>query len=422
MWLTLTLLGIIALLGLVLYTARTQRHTRVEFPNYAGLEDVYPTLTHLTGAACTGSNRVQVLQNGDGFYPALLEAFDQAEHHIHFETYAWWRGDICERVAECLAERARAGVQVRLLLDALGSFKAQRKLIDQMREAGCAVEKFHPFHWRTIGRINKRNHRKCAIIDAKVAFVMAHGVASEWEGDGDGPGRWRDTGVRIEGPVVKQVQGAFANDWMEETGLALAGQDFFPDHECDYGDVTRPVRCQLVASSPRGGVSNVSLLLKIMIGAADHEILIQNPYFCPDEQWLGMLSRAVENGVKVTVMVPGHHNDAKSIRWAGRHQYQRLLDAGVALYEYTRSMIHQKIMIIDGTWSHVGSTNFDERSFDINAELSLGIHDEAIAAELRDQFHIDLEHAERIEPERWRHRPIHHRLAEKLWFQVHEQL
>lgn len=417
MWLVWTLSALCLFLAIVLYTARTQRNTRVRFENRPGLGDIYPSLEHLTRGRFTENNSVEILQNGDGFFPVLLEEFAAAKHHIHFQSYVWWKGDICNRLCEVLSERARAGVEVRVLLDAFGSFLADDDLLEGMREAGVELVKFHPFELKSIGRINSRNHRKCAIVDAEVAFVMAHGVAKEWEGAGDGPESWRDTGARLRGPIVNEVQGSFCTNWMEACGYAIVGQEYFREQPA-AGDL----RCQIIASQPKGGVSDVSVMLKIMLSAADEEILIQNPYFCPDDQWLEMLTCAVEQGVDVRLMVPGKHNDSKLIRWAGRHQYGKLLKAGVRIFRHERTLIHQKIMIVDRQWSHIGSTNFDERSFDINAEISLGIDSTRVAEELREQFFADAEYCTELTWDDWSKRPFLDRVKEKIFFQLHEQL
>jgi cardiolipin synthase len=404
-------------LGYVLWSTRTQRYTRVGRQPLDSLEAALPTIEALTHGWRVPGNRLELLRNGDPFFAALLGDVENARHSVHLETYVWWRGAICERVAGALAERARAGVAVRLTLDAIGSFDMDPRLLAEMRDAGVRVAKYHDLRWRTLGRFNKRTHRKLAVIDARIAYVFSHGIAEEWTGNAEGPGSWRDTGARIEGPIVPQVQALFAQHWMEEAAEVLSDSAYFPDTE-PCGEVT----LQLVASSPRGGVSQVSLLHRLVIAAAEHEIVIQNPYFAPSQEVVEMLAEAVERGVRVRIMVPGDKTDSFTTWYSGHRRFERLMERGVEIWEFHRTMPHQKVMVIDRAWGHIGSTNFDERSFDINAEVSLGILDAGVAAELLADFEQDLEDAVRLDLESWRRRPRTDRIKEWLCDQIREQI
>ena len=417
LWVLWILVALVLLLAVLLWSARTQRSSRVRLERIEAFRDLLPSISGLTQGWLVGGNRVEVLQNGDGFFPRLLADVAAAEESIHIESYVWWKGEICRQVAEALSARARDGLEVRLLLDAVGSSPGEPAVLDGMEEAGVRLTYYHPFELRALGRLNQRTHRKMAIFDGRVGYVFSHGFAAEWEGAGDGPRNWRDTGARLEGPVVGRVQAVFARNWMEETSEVLFGERYFPDLE-EAGDVT----CQIVSSTPSGGVSSVSILHKLMIAAADRELLIQNPYFCPDNDLTRMLVAAAGRGVRVRIMVPGPVTDSPIVQHAGHWQFTRLLRAGIEIWEHQRTLIHQKVLVVDGLWCHLGSTNFDERSFDINSEISLGILDEGIAAELSRAFEADLAHCRRLELRAWRRRSPLHQALDAVSFLVHEQL
>ncbi len=416
-WLLGLLLAALALLSVALYSARAQRSSRVRLRASITFRDALPSISAVTEGWLVEGNRVELLQNGDGFFPRLLEDVAAARDSIHLETYVWWKGDICRQVSAALAARARAGVEVRVMVDAVGSVTAEEGTLEAMEAAGVHLERYHPFELRALGRLNQRTHRKLAIFDGRVGYVFSQGFAREWTGAGDGPQSWRDTGARLEGPIVGRAQSVFAGNWMEETAEVLYGDRYFPRLQ-PAGDVA----CQIVSSVPSGGVSSVSVLFKLMIASAERELLIQNPYFCPDADLVRMLAAAARRDVRVRVMVPGPVTDSRAVQHAGHHQFQRLLDAGVEIWEHQRTLIHQKVMVVDGLWAHLGSTNFDERSFDINAEVSLGILDQGVAGALGAAFADDLAHCRRVERAAWRHRPLLHRLLDAGAFLVHEQL
>lgn len=416
-WLLALLVSAIVLLALMLWSARAQRKSRVDMLKIDRFQEMLPSISGLTGGWFVAGNTVEILQNGDGFFPRLLQDFAAAERSIHLESYAWWKGEICEETSKVLAERAAAGVEVRVLLDALGANLGEESVFDRMRDAGVRLEFFHPIELRALGRLNQRTHRKEAIVDGTVAFVFSHGFAQEWMGSGDQPDSWRDTGARLTGPVVGRVQAVFAGNWMEETGEIIAGDEFFPALE-ETGDVT----CQVVASTPSGNVSPASILHKLMVASANHELLIQNPYFCPDEDMTRMLIAAAHRGVKVRVMVPGRVTDSRIVQHAGHHQFSKLLRAGIEMLEHRRTLLHQKVLIVDGSWSHLGSTNLDERSFDINAEISLGILDEGVASELHEAFEKDAEHCRVLSYDLWHKRSTFHRVLDGAAYLIHEQL
>jgi cardiolipin synthase len=320
-------------------------------------------------------------------------------------------------VATALAESARAGVEVRVLLDALGAWKIERRLVQRMREAGCSVCFYHALTLRSFGRLNKRDHRKLAVFDGRRAYVFGHGFAEEWDHEARGDRAWRDTAARVEGPVVNALQAVFAQSWMGETSEVLAGSRYFPDPR-RAGDVA----IQVVASSPRGGVSSSSLLYRLMICAARREVLIQNPYFAPPPEVVELLLGAVDRGVRVRILTAGPHTDSHLVRWAGHFVFPDLLRGGAEIHEFQPTLNHQKIMVVDRAWCYLGSANFDDRSFDINAEVGLGILDAGVCDTLADAFECDLQLARRMTTERWRQRPLRKRAVEWAAYLIREQL
>jgi cardiolipin synthase len=384
-WLLGGLVFLILLLGLMLWNNLRERSFRVRVPDIASFEEALPSIAGMTRSIILPDNSAEILQNGDGFFPALLDSIARAEETIHYETYVWWTGDICDEVAEALAGRAREGVEVRVTIDAVGSMKMKKSLRDLMTEAGCKVSSYHPIRLADIGQLNKRTHRKLAIFDGKEGYVFGHGLSSLWLGHGQDRKHWRDTGVRLRGPVVNALQSVFAQHWVDETEEVLIGEKYFP-HLDPAGDI----RAHVLAGAPLGGISDLSMMFRMGIAAAQRELLIQNPYFIPDGESVRLLKRALERGVEVRIMIPGAISDSTIVRHAGHCHFHDLLGAGARIFEHQTTMIHQKIMVVDGLWSHVGSTNFDDRSFEINEEAGVGLVDEGIAGELKAAFEEDM--------------------------------
>ncbi len=408
---------IIVVLFLFIWSTQRERESHVRVPDFKGFEEAVPSLSNLTGAPVLDGNAVEVLQNGDGFFPPFFEDIARAKESIHFETYVWWKGEICDRLARTLAEKARQGVEVRMTLDATGSSKGDDELFEQMEKAGVKISHYHPIRLRDVGLINNRTHRKVAIFDGKVAYVFGHGMAQEWTGHAQDGEHWRDTGVRLQGPIVNSVQGTFAENWMEMTAEVLAGDKYFPHLEA-----AGPVRAHLTASSPNGGVARLELLYKMAIASAQKELIIQNPYFIPDQELVDLLVRAVKRGVRVRVMVPGKVTDSSVVRHAGHAQFEQLVRGGVEIYEYQKTLNHQKVMMIDGIWSQVGSANFDDRSLDINDEATVGMIDRAITEQLKTAFEEDLEDCTRVDLETWDQRSAWHKLQDSFSYTINEQL
>jgi cardiolipin synthase len=408
---------ILALLGLMLWNNLRERPFKVKVPDIASFEEALLSIAGMTRAVVLEGNHGEIFQNGEGFFPLLLREIAAAKECIHYETYVWWRGDICRQVADALAAKARDGVEVRLMLDAVGSLKMSRRLLKRMKEAGCKIKRYHPLRVVDIGQLNKRTHRKLAVFDGHTAFVCGHGVARQWTGRGQDRKHWRDTGVLLQGPIVNAVQSVFAQHWVEETGEVLVGEKYFP-HLGPAGGI----RMHMLSGAPLGGISDLELMYKMAIASAQKELLIQNPYFIPDEESCELLRRAVQRGVDVRVMIPGPVSDSALVKHAAHHHFEDLLRRGIKLYEHQTTMIHQKVMVIDGIWSHVGSTNLDDRSFDINEEAGVGIVDEGIAAELEKAFEHDLKSCIELEYETWCGRSFWHRLLDGACYLLSGQL
>lgn len=417
-WVLIALVLALVIVATMLWNNLREREFHVRVPDISSFEEALPSIAGMTKAIILEGNKGEILQNGDGFFPALLESIAKAEETIHYETYVWWSGGICDELAEALAKRAREGIEVRLMVDAMGGMKMKKYLRDLMTEAGVKLARYHPIRLMDIGQLNKRSHRKVAVFDGKEAYIMGHGVSRLWTGNGQDKDHWRDTGVRLHGPVVNAVQSVFAQHWIEETGEVLVGEKYFP-----HLDEAGKLRMHVLAGAPLGGISDLELMFKMSIASAQKELIIQNPYFIADEETVFLLKRAVQRGVEVKIMVPGEVTDSPVVSHAGHRHFSEMLHAGVKLYCFQRTMIHQKIMVIDGMWSHVGSTNLDPRSFDINEEAGVGIIDQAIAAELKAAFEEDMKDAIELKAKSWDHGyNLWHRAFDRMCYLLSGQL
>jgi cardiolipin synthase len=389
------------------YAADSLRHRREGRHGYTLCGDVdvrdesfLRAAEALTGAPISYGNDIDLLINGDQIFPAFLETIRGAERTLALLTYVYWRGDIAHDIAQALADRARAGVDCRVILDAVGAFKMESSLVSDMEEAGVKVIRFRPPKPYAVRRIANRTHRKIMVADGRIGMIGGVGIAAEWEGDAQDPDHWRDTHVRVRGPVVRGLMGAFAENWLEATGDVLVGPDWLPDiEEPDGGG---PM--QVVRSSAGVGDTNAEALFYLAIAAAKETVDLTAAYFVPRPAFEDALIEAAERGVRVRVLVPGPHIDKGFVRVAGRHSYERLLDGGVELWEYQPTMLHAKSICIDGAWSSVGSMNFDNRSFQLHDEATIGVQSEEFARLLTEQFERDLEVSERIDPQRWKER------------------
>ena len=361
----------------------------------------------MLGPALVPGNRTRALVNGDEIFPEMLEAIRGARKSITFEMYIYWKGSIGEQFTAALEERARSGVKVHVMIDALGSQKIEKTVLGRLRDAGARVELYNPVRWDTIARMNNRTHRKIMVIDGAVGFTGGAGIGDEWSGDAQDAEHWRDTHFRLEGPAVAQMQAAFMENWIEVTGEVLHGPEYFPE--------LRPVGdelAQFVVSSPGGGGESAQLLYLMSIAAAQRSIQLSAAYFVPDDNEVRQLVEARGRGVRVQIIVPGPATDSAAVRRASRSTWGELLRAGVEIYEYQPTFYHVKVMTVDGLWVTVGSTNFDTRSFSTNDEANLNVYDRAFAAEGERIFERDLGRSRRITLEEWEGRPLREKLLE----------
>ena len=342
------------------------------------------SMNHLLGPGILQGNRITALQNGDEIFPAMLGAIRGARETITFETYIYWSGDIGRKFSEALSERARAGVKVHVLLDAVGTGKLDQQALDEMKAAGVEVEKYHPLTWHTVARMNNRTHRKLLVVDGRIGFTGGVGIADLWAGHAEGKDHWRDSHYRLEGPAVAQMQAAFTDNWIKTRAKVIFGSEYFPE--------LKPIGespAQVFKSSRGEDSESVRLMYLLSIASATASIRLQAAYFVPDEMAIDTFIAARKRGVKIEIIVPGPNMNAKIVQSASRSLWGALLDAGVQIYEYQPTMYHCKVMIVDDVWVSVGSTNFDDRSFRLNDEANLNIYDAAFAAEQVTVFDAD---------------------------------
>jgi cardiolipin synthase len=382
----------------------------------------FPTLESYTQAPIVPGNSVQLLLNGDEIFPKRLEAIRGARRTITVAQYFYEDGPVAREIAEALAERCRAGVGVKVLLDAVGSFGIPSEFPELLQRSGCHVAWFRPLRpWQiaipwALTRYNHRNHRRITVIDGRVGLTGGSGISAKWMGNGRTPNLWRETDVLVEGPVVQHLQAAFAQSWLETTSMVLGGNSYFPKLE-PRGDVY----AQVVRSSPIAGAFEAYMLFLLSIRSARKSIYITNPYFVLDTRMTESLIQSVHRGVRVVVLVPGAI-DHNIVRQASRAQFGRLLRAGVEIYEYTAALLHAKTMVVDGVWATVGSTNFDNRSFALNEELNLTVYDARFASRLEQIFEDDLKHASPVTYRKWSARGILDRMFEVIAIPLREQL
>ena len=344
-------------------------------------------------------NRITALCNGDEIFPAMLTAIREARVNLTLETYIYWSGTAGDAFSTAVADAASRGCSVKLLLDWVGGDLHDGQM-RRMREAGVDVRRYNPPHWTSLGRINNRTHRKLMVADGRIGFIGGVGLADQWQGHAQDPQHWRDTHFRIEGPVVAQLQSAFIDNWLQTTGELLHGTAYFDAGDSDTGTSS----CQVFTSAPQGGSRSMRLLYLLSIAASARTIDLSASYFLPDGPSITALRDAALRGVRVRILLPGKHIDKALVRRASRACWGPLLEAGVEVYEYRPTMFHCKVLIADRTWVSVGSTNFDARSFDINDEANLNIHDARFGEEMTRVFEDDLRSSERISTQQWHSR------------------
>jgi cardiolipin synthase len=410
-----TLLATLVYVNLIPAEKRIEH--RVERKYETGSPDYYRALGVLLGPSVLSGNRVDAFQNGSEIFPAMLAAIRSATRTVNFENYIYWSGRIGQEFADALTERARAGVQVNVILDWVGSQRIEQKLLTQMREAGVAIHLYHPLSWYHIARLNNRTHRKLLIVDGRVGFTGGVGIADKWDGHAEDENHWRDSHYRAEGPVVAQMQATFLDNWTKVTGNVMHGPDYLPPIE-PAGDA----RAQMFMSSPDGGAESMQVMYLLVITAASRTIDLANAYFVPDKLTVDALVAAVHRGVRVRIIVPGPIIDTDTVRRASRSTWGPLLEAGAQIYEYQPTMFHCKVLIVDRLLVSVGSTNFDPRSFRLNDEANLNVYERAFAEQQEQVFERDIARSRRVTLAQWQARPWHEKILEHTAALLHPQL
>jgi cardiolipin synthase len=375
------------------------------------------TIAGATGEPFVGGNSLVVLNNGDEFYPAMLDAIAGAERSITIEAYIYWEGDIGRRFAQALAKKARQHVRVKILLDAFGSASIGDEIVGTLEQGGCQLAWYNPLRWYSIGRYNHRTHRKSLIVDGRIAFTGGAGIADKWLGNARNRDEWRDIQIRLEGPAVTPLQTGFAQNWLETTAELLSGPLYYPRLEA-----AGPLNVLTVISTPVTGASTARIIFYLSIASARQSIYLATPYFIPDPAATETLIDARRRGVDVRIMVAGRSND----QWVSRHNavrhYGPLLEAGIEILEFHETLLHQKTLVVDGVWVSEGTSNFDSRSFAHNEENLVCVHDRELARRWYDIFFADAKRCEPVRFEAWRHRGAWARVQELIAAFLTEQV
>lgn len=364
-------------------------------------ENFLYTLQSTCQAALHHGNRVEIFTNGQEFYPAMLAAIRSATRSINLECYIFQPGRVADQFIEALSERARLGVNVTIVVDAIGSFSLWGSPVRRLRKAGCRIESYQRIEWHRLARLNNRTHRELLVVDGRIAFVGGAGIADWWAYPHKGAPPWRDTMARLEGPIVSALQGVAAENWLECCGEIMTGPDYFPPLE-PVGQTTAFV----IKSSPADRATASRVAFQLLMEGADHHVRISTPYFLPDRALRAALVNLAKRGVAVDVIVPGRHTDQRWVRLASRRMWGQLLRAGVRIHEYRKGMTHNKVLIVDELWAVIGTTNIDNRSFEHNDEINVAMRDPEVAARLLKDYRQDLLDSDEITLEQWERRPL----------------
>jgi Phosphatidylserine/phosphatidylglycerophosphate/cardiolipin synthases and related enzymes len=381
---------------------------RLGFDADPGSEDFLRLAAGFLNVPLLRGGTAELLRNGDRFYPAILEAIRGAQDTINFEVYIFESDETGREFIDAFTERARAGVEVRLLLDAFGSLKLKRAHRRELRDAGVRLEFFRPLALRNLVRIYKRTHRRAIVVDGRIGFTGGAAVSNKWRGDTRTPKEWRDSMTRVTGALVAGVQSAFASNWVYVTGEVIAGPRFYPP-----GADSGPACGLSVVSSPSDAQQPIRMLIWLSFVNARRRLWLANSYFIPDLQLRKAVMDRASSGVDVRILVPGNHTDALPVQYTGRGFYEELLQAGVRIFEYQASMMHAKTVVVDDAWALVGSANMDERSMEINEENMLGIAEADFARSVAQALEQDFTRSREVELEAWRRRPLYQRALEK---------
>jgi cardiolipin synthase len=382
----------------LLFTPRIDYHVTV--PLRPDSDEFVRVIQSACQASIHYQNKVEILTNGTQFYPAMRDAIAAAQMSINLEAYILQPGDAADALADAMIERARAGVEVRVVLDSIGSSRLRNTVARRLAAEGCKVAFYQPMTWYRLHRLNNRTHRELLVVDGSVAFTGGAGIADWWYKPTRGR-TWRDTMARIEGPIVAALQGTFAENWLEGCGEILTGPRHWPELR-----PAGPTEAMLVKSSPSDRATVSRVVFQMLIEGAVTSVDVSTPYFLPDRSMRKALVRAARRGVRVRVIVPGAETDQRFVRLASRRMFHELLDGGVRIFEYRPSMTHVKALLIDGIWAVVGTTNVDNRSFEHNDEVNVAFREAAVTARLGRDFEADLAASDEITLEDWAGRPL----------------
>jgi cardiolipin synthase len=407
MW--IGVIGIIGVIGSLFLPDWPSHEYRAGFDAEPGSEQFVELSAAYLNCAVFQGGEVRLLQNGDQFYPAMLEAIRGAKDSVNFEVYIFDPDAIGRQFIEAFKDRARAGVEVRLLLDGFGCWRLKKRHRADMEKAGVKVALFRPLALRNLVRMYRRTHRRAIVIDGRIGFTGGAAVSEKWKGNVTNEHEWRDSMTRVTGPLVSGIQSAFASNWVYCTGEVIAGPRFFPP--LDRG----PGPCGLsVISSPSDALQPIRLLFWLSYINARKRLWICNSYFIPDERLREALIDRARSGIDARILVPGNETDAVPVQAAGRSYYEELLKAGVRIFEYNPSMMHAKTTLVDDCWAIVGSANLDERSMEINEENVLGIAEPAFARAMEEGILADFERSREILLEEWQKRSLLRRGMERF--------
>ena len=415
-WINVTLLVAVAVLGLAIWSIKRHKDPHLQLESHEPIENLVPSISGMSLGMAIRGNSAEIHENG-AFFDAVLADIAAAKRSVHFETFLWKEGKLGRRMAEALSAKAREGLRVRLVLDAVGCKKIGEAR-QQMQAAGCEIAIYHPRTLKNIGVIAERDHRKIVILDGKIAWVGGHCIVDEWLGNAEDRHHVRDLSVRLRGPVVHAVQSAFSENWVEVTGKLFVGEDYFPPLE-PAGEVL----AHMASRKPEGSAPAVKILHHTMICCARERLWIQNPYFIPEPDAIEAFCQAVARGIDVRVMVPSADvSDMPAVQHAAHRNFQQLLDGGVRIYEYQKTLLHQKVMTVDGVWCAIGSSNFDDRSFETNDEITLGFLDRGLARKLEEIFERDRVDCIELDARQWKKRGLLHRAKDNALYLFNEVL
>jgi cardiolipin synthase len=406
---SVVLLIVLAVVSGLLLLAQDQETLKIRSAVGAEAPGHAAYVAALVGADLTRGNQFEVLTNGDQFLPAMLTAIAGARKRVVLETYIYDSGEVGSQFTTALEQAARRGVACSLVVDAVGSSGMEDRDVKRLEAAGCVVATFNPPHWYKLEELNYRSHRKILVVDGEVGFTGGAGFADQFAGHAQDRDHWRETQVRMRGPIVRLLEAAFYENFSEVHGPVSPTIDG-PSHATDASAPS-----VLIRSSPTGGSNELKRLYLLALASARSRVDIESPYFLTDESTLWSIEDAVKRGVRIRMIVEGDITDAKPVKYASRYSYDRLLQLGIEIHEYQTTMLHTKALVVDGVYSIFGSANFDNRSFELNDELNVAASSPELARRLLQDFETDLKHSKPLTLQAWRQRPLLDKVREHFW-------